>query len=518
MAIFKIKPADSVLTSVLFADAFFSDTPSADTLIVDPGAFLIATNNGNGAVLSATGAWTVTVNGSVVSQTGSGSGIALGGGNAAVSTIKIGVDGAVQGPVGITLFSPANINNAGTIGTIVGGAGAAILISNGGSNTITNSGVINGGALAIADTGTSNDTLRNSGTINGAIALSGGDDTLKNTGTITGVVSLGTGNNTLTNSGIIGADVNGENGSDTVTNFAIVGGVIKSGIITGTVLLSGGNDKFTGGANSEIVHDGTGADVTSLGGGKDKYIANGASLGENSIDITKGGAGIDTYDASLAVGAVFINLDTVAHDFSPFIPGAGIVAANTAMGTDIAGSAKDTIFGFENANGGVSSDAIYGTAGANVLDGGNGDDVLFGFGGNDTLVGGLGGDTLVGGKGKDQLTGGVGGDRFAYSALSDSGIIAATRDLIADFEPGIDKIDLHLIDADKTNAAGTNDAFQFIGTNTPFTGTAGQLRAFWNAIGQIIEGDVNGDAKPDFSIEIADPTHTITLTSASFSL
>jgi hypothetical protein len=100
--------------------------------------------------------------------------------------------------------------------------------------------------------------------------------------------------------------------------------------------------------------------------------------------------------------------------------------------------------------------------------------------------------------------------------LSHSGITAATRDLIADFQQGSDRIDLHLIDANKT-ALG-DDAFTFIGTNTPFTGTAGQLHAFWSAIGQIVEGDVNGDAKADFSIEIADPTHTITLTDTSFVL
>jgi hypothetical protein len=102
--------------------------------------------------------------------------------------------------------------------------------------------------------------------------------------------------------------------------------------------------------------------------------------------------------------------------------------------------------------------------------------------------------------------------------LSDSGVTAATRDLIADFEQGIDKIELALIDAITTNAAGTDDGFNFIGTNVPFTGTAGQLHAFWSAIGQIIEGDVNGDKKADFSIEIGDPTHAITLTSASFVL
>jgi hypothetical protein len=91
-----------------------------------------------------------------------------------------------------------------------------------------------------------------------------------------------------------------------------------------------------------------------------------------------------------------------------------------------------------------------------------------------------------------------------------------TRDLVADFEQGSDVIDLFAIDAN-TLVAGDNP-FTFIGTNTPFTGSAGQLHAFWTAIGQMVEGDVNGDKKADFSIEIADPTHAITLTSTSFVL
>jgi hypothetical protein len=44
------------------------------------------------------------------------------------------------------------------------------------------------------------------------------------------------------------------------------------------------------------------------------------------------------------------------------------------------------------------------------------------------------------------------------------------------------------------------------------------LHAFWTAISQVVQGDVNGDKKPDFSIEIADPTHAITLTDTSFVL
>ena len=140
------------------------------------------------------------------------------------------------------------------------------------------------------------------------------------------------------------------------------------------------------------------------------------------------------------------------------------------------------------------------------------------MGGNDILDGGAGTDDLFGGPGKDVLIGGSGADFFHYNALSDSGITAGTRDLIADFEQGSDVIDISFIDANTTNAAGTNDDFNFIGTNTPFTGTPGQLHAFWSAIGQIIEGDVNGDKKPDFSIEIKDPTHAITLASTDFVL
>jgi hypothetical protein len=90
MAIFPITPATSRFTTVPGVNAFgppADDTPGADTLIVDPSAFLIS-EFGNGAVLANTEAWTVTVNGSVVSQNSFG--IILEAGNAAISTIKIG--------------------------------------------------------------------------------------------------------------------------------------------------------------------------------------------------------------------------------------------------------------------------------------------------------------------------------------------------------------------------------------------------------------------------------------------
>jgi hypothetical protein len=546
MAIFRIKPADSVFTTT---NAFDMDSPGApDTLIVDPGAFMISTG-ANGAYLAPTGAWTVSVNGAIVSQ--GGVGIWLDTGNAAVSTIKIGVDGEVQGAFGIQLLSSANLNNAGIIEST---NGFAIQIQNAGTHVITNSGTITGGGgfSTILDlSGLSNDTVRNSGTINGDITLTGGNDTVTNSGLVTGpinlghdtnrlgnsgqvlgnvtagdgsdtvanagsvgAISLGNGNNSLTNSGTIDGGVNCGDGADTVTNFAIVAGVMKSGTINATIFLGDGNDKFTGGANSEIVRDDDGADFVALGGGNDTYIAHGSS-GADGIDIVGGGAGVDTYAVRLATTDCRINLDTVAHNATAIFPGDGFVAANTATGTTIAGSAKDTIFGFENVFGGNGNDLIYGTAAGNRFDGDAGNDFLFGFGGNDTLQGSFGDDDLIGGAGKDTLIGDSGVDRFHYTALSDSGITATTRDLIADFD-SLDLIDLHLIDANKTNAAGTDDHFNFIGNNVPFTGAAGDLRAYWTAIGQMIEGDVNGDRVADFSIELRDPLHMILLSGDDF--
>ena len=47
---------------------------------------------------------------------------------------------------------------------------------------------------------------------------------------------------------------------------------------------------------------------------------------------------------------------------------------------------------------------------------------------------------------------------------------------------------------------------------------AGQLRSYWSAEGVIIEGDVNGDRKADFSLLVSDRDHSIVFTSADFQL
>jgi Ca2+-binding RTX toxin-like protein len=239
-------------------------------------------------------------------------------------------------------------------------------------------------------------------------------------------------------------------------------------------------------------------------------------FGTDGTDKVNGGDGADLYDASAATSGVQINLDSIAHDLSPFAPGAGTVAANTATGIDIAGAFKDTVTRFEHVRGGSGADLIYGDAASNTLNAGADDDFLAGFGGNDTLKGGAGMDVLFGGAGRDRLLGGSDADFFWFTAVSDSGISSTTRDTILDFELG-DRIDLSKIDANTKNGA-TDDAFVFIGTDKAFLGFAGQLRAYTTATGLIVEGDVNGDKTADFSIAIDDPQHALTLTSADFVL
>jgi serralysin len=268
-----------------------------------------------------------------------------------------------------------------------------------------------------------------------------------------------------------------------------------------------------------------------LGGGEDFYIATGAVAdGADTIDA---GAGADTYYADNSTSDLRINLDTVAHDIDALLntgdqPGDEVTTPQTVTGLlGAPDTGNDKVIGFENVIGGSGDDRIWGSGATNVIYGDAGDDGLIGLAGNDFLVGGTGKDGLVGGAGADELWGSDadgGGpdtdvDQFIYVSLSDSGTTKATRDRIMDFEDGKDQINLSLIDAN-TKLAG-NDSFTYINGNssaTPaanFTGNAGELRSYWTPTGQIIEGDVNGDSKADFSIELYDPDHSIILINTS---
>ncbi|TQS70016.1 hypothetical protein ERN12_15295, partial [Rhodobacteraceae bacterium] len=76
--------------------------------------------------------------------------------------------------------------------------------------------------------------------------------------------------------------------------------------------------------------------------------------------------------------------------------------------------------------------------GRGTLKGSAKDDMIQGSGGNDILHGAGGRDILADGGGSDRLYGGTGADVFVLSA-------DGKRDVIADFQPGIDRLDLSAV-------------------------------------------------------------------------
>ncbi len=134
--------------------------------------------------------------------------------------------------------------------------------------------------------------------------------------------------------------------------------------------------------------------------------------------------------------------------------------------------------------GGNGNDTLNGGAGNDTLNGGEGADRLNGGLGDDRLVGGNGNDTLSGGEGNNVLAGGEGRDTFDFTASSGAG-----RDVVSDFETGVDRINLQgqSIVSFNENDRGTTlvldngreiffrgvEASDFQGTD--FVGSGGQL-------------------------------------------
>ncbi|MFO1034956.1 MAG: hypothetical protein U1E15_13110 [Hyphomicrobiales bacterium] len=52
--------------------------------------------------------------------------------------------------------------------------------------------------------------------------------------------------------------------------------------------------------------------------------------------------------------------------------------------------------------------------------------------------------------------------------------------------------------------------YLYRGENAIFTNHAGELRSYWTAAGTMLEGDINGDGKADFSIFFVDINHALT--------
>ncbi len=140
------------------------------------------------------------------------------------------------------------------------------------------------------------------------------------------------------------------------------------------------------------------------------------------------------------------------------------VGANSAAFLDALYGARPSTAKAMNALLGGADD-ITGSARKDVIRSGGGDDLIRGLGGHDALRGDAGNDTLIGGAGVDRLTGGAGADLFVFGPGD------GLRDVITDFTPGTDRIDL--------SAAGRPLAF---GTDVVFDAATHHLQVFLDTV------------------------------------
>lgn len=239
----------------------------------------------------------------------------------------------------------------------------------------------------------------------------------------------GTGDDTLTGGGS-NDRLDGGDGEDSIVggagNDQILGRIGADRIYGGdgddTISASDGDDLVYGGNGNDSIGGGLGADMVSGGEGHD-IIGGG-----NQNDWLEGNNGNDTVSGGRGNDSVF----------------GGVGDDQMAGGGDV--DIVDGGDGNDNMGGGNGNDTMYGGAGDDLMGAGNHDDFLYGGSGNDFMGGGAGNDQLFGGDGIDRLNGGTGDDTMTGGAGADrfifNSFVNGERDVIADFEDGIDRIQL----------------------------------------------------------------------------
>ncbi len=178
-----------------------------------------------------------------------------------------------------------------------------------------------------------------------------------------------------------------------------------------------------------------------------------------SIEHAIGGRYADTIIGNGADNALTGN---AGNDIIDGKAGHDTLTGNAGADSLHGGAGNDSLDGGDDADtlgGGSGRDQLLGGAGNDSMEGGTGDDGLAGQRGDDTVRGGDGADSLLGGIGNDLVAGGKGSDMLTgddpESTVRGADTFVFARgdgdDLIADFEPGQDRVDL----------TGVNTVFSF---------------------------------------------------------
>ena len=255
--------------------------------------------------------------------------------------------------------------------------------------------------------------------------------------------------------------------------------------VQGSVIIARGTviENAITGAGADTVTGNDVANEITTGAGNDKINA---AAGDDILD---GGAGADQLDGGTGVD--------VASYFSA-TTGVTVDLLSPLLNTGDA--AGDSFAQIELIFGSSFKDRLLGDLTGNAFGGGNAADRISGRAGDDFLYGNNGVDRLTGGRGADSLTGGGGADRFLYVSALDS--VATRRDMILDFQPGTDSIDLSALDADILTP--NVQTFLFIQTMA-FSNTAGELRYGNDAVtgNTRLEADLDGIGGADFAIDFS---------------
>lgn len=329
------------------------------------------------------------------------------------------------------------------------------------------------------------------------------------------------------------------------TPSATIAGSASADTIVGTsaaetIYGNAGGDAIDGGGGNDVIIGGLGRDLMTGGSGQDRFVfktaadtAVGGSYRDVINDFVQGYdivdlAGIDADAGTTAhdafawiglsnfggvagqlryqqVGAYTmvqgdVNGDRVA-DFelnlkghfeltsADFVFSAAVPQAAATMGWASVANSPDL----------ASLNVLSGSSAVDYLTGSSGADHVIGGLGNDWISAGAGNDVLQGGAGRDYLTGGAGDDYFYYANVGEIGI-AGTRDLIADFQAGHDKV--YLADIAGLPAQAQGAAWSWLGQDS-FTGHALEMRLSFTSTNSIVSIDLDGDKKADVEFDFS---------------
>jgi Ca2+-binding RTX toxin-like protein len=403
-----------------------------------------------------------------------------------------------------------------------GGLGADIMIGGAGNDNyvVDNAGDVVTELFAqgtdLIQTTLNSYSLGSSGANVEGLTFTGAGNFIGTGNSLNNAITGGTGNDTLSGEG--GNDnLNGGVGSDLAVfsgtvgdhGFALSGGVnlsvsdTRAGAPDGTDVLIGFNNegiKFGAQTLTLIYGDNAGNAALTGTGGDDLLLGlngNDRLTGGSGNDVLVGGSGTDT--------AVFTG-SVANYGFS--VDAAGFVVVTDGVGAD----GTDTLIDVEAAQfaGEVFTFRVGSNAGETIA-GSGGADLMLGLGGTDHLVSSNGADVMVGGSGADE---------FAFTSTA-----TANNDIILDFTPGQDLINLSSIDANTTLGGSSPAAqqFSFIGTsafsdsNPSSTLAQGQIRyelvdtdVVVGVDSILIQGNVNDNLAADFSILLKNYTGALT--------